>query len=524
MPLSVRCTCGKSLRVKDEMAGRRIKCPACANGLTVPSSMEPPVVSNENPSASDVEPMAANPKASSTKRNAATRSPVSLPWLTGAAAAILGVLLVVSILVGGWQFLRNGTLQSRLSDAEETTQGHIDALEQQKKDAAAANQALRKQVADAEQKAQANATKAAEQLKKLTAAENEVKEHAGKLDKLQQQLALLEQQLKKPIGKPDPEKVDEVKALGPDLHAFGQAPPDGFWAEYTITTRLTGAGEKESEFTQRMRQSIGSTLFEGKKCRWLEVQSSSEKPKTSNIVQVLFQEVGSKEKPERKLLRAIRKEDDHDFEQLELNSPEVKAFNGFLDPLLKNRKELGTQELAMEGIGKVACAHESGNFEVSIPGEKPIVLAATLWRSKQVPFNLVKNESVFEIKDGGTQLKSTSTVELVKFGQNASRVIPDNPKISPGRATLAQYAGNWSGKGITITIYADGTCDGSFNFGNVFSMLKNGKLQPKDREYSLSFAVNQTFLNWSVRLSGDRNTLTMSEPGQGIFVTLTRVK
>jgi hypothetical protein len=37
MAISLSCTCGKTLQVKDELAGRRIKCPACAIVLSVPA-------------------------------------------------------------------------------------------------------------------------------------------------------------------------------------------------------------------------------------------------------------------------------------------------------------------------------------------------------------------------------------------------------------------------------------------------------------------------------------------------------
>ncbi|MBM3979520.1 MAG: hypothetical protein FJ304_04405 [Planctomycetes bacterium] len=36
MPIAFDCSCGKTLRVPDEFAGRRAKCPACAAVLTVP--------------------------------------------------------------------------------------------------------------------------------------------------------------------------------------------------------------------------------------------------------------------------------------------------------------------------------------------------------------------------------------------------------------------------------------------------------------------------------------------------------
>jgi hypothetical protein len=41
MPIPLQCDCGRSLRVKDELAGRKVKCPQCAAVLVVPQP-EPP--------------------------------------------------------------------------------------------------------------------------------------------------------------------------------------------------------------------------------------------------------------------------------------------------------------------------------------------------------------------------------------------------------------------------------------------------------------------------------------------------
>jgi hypothetical protein len=44
MPISVTCRCGKRLRVKDELAGKRVKCPACGAVLPTPNSPAAKVV------------------------------------------------------------------------------------------------------------------------------------------------------------------------------------------------------------------------------------------------------------------------------------------------------------------------------------------------------------------------------------------------------------------------------------------------------------------------------------------------
>lgn len=39
MSMSIPCICGKKLRVKDELAGKRVKCPACSRVVTIPKSI-----------------------------------------------------------------------------------------------------------------------------------------------------------------------------------------------------------------------------------------------------------------------------------------------------------------------------------------------------------------------------------------------------------------------------------------------------------------------------------------------------
>jgi DNA-directed RNA polymerase subunit RPC12/RpoP len=37
MPIALSCRCGRSLRLKDELAGKKIRCPECSSILAVPA-------------------------------------------------------------------------------------------------------------------------------------------------------------------------------------------------------------------------------------------------------------------------------------------------------------------------------------------------------------------------------------------------------------------------------------------------------------------------------------------------------
>jgi hypothetical protein len=49
MPILVSCKCGKKLRVKEELAGKRVKCPGCRQVLAIPAAEEPPVLEEVEP-------------------------------------------------------------------------------------------------------------------------------------------------------------------------------------------------------------------------------------------------------------------------------------------------------------------------------------------------------------------------------------------------------------------------------------------------------------------------------------------
>ncbi|MEK7310101.1 MAG: zinc-ribbon domain-containing protein, partial [Planctomycetota bacterium] len=47
MPVSFKCGCGKSLRVKDEFAGKKVKCPSCNQVIVTPEITAEDLVSTE---------------------------------------------------------------------------------------------------------------------------------------------------------------------------------------------------------------------------------------------------------------------------------------------------------------------------------------------------------------------------------------------------------------------------------------------------------------------------------------------
>src|SRR5436189_3480868 len=41
MPIPVACACGKKFAAKDELAGKRLKCPSCGGPIDIPAAQQP---------------------------------------------------------------------------------------------------------------------------------------------------------------------------------------------------------------------------------------------------------------------------------------------------------------------------------------------------------------------------------------------------------------------------------------------------------------------------------------------------
>jgi hypothetical protein len=91
MPVTVSCSCGKQLKVKDELIGKRVRCPACGNTFPVtPAGNAPAGATVFNPSAA---------AAAKGKREAAAGK-VSISW-----GPVIGVGVVVLVGIGIAAFL-----------------------------------------------------------------------------------------------------------------------------------------------------------------------------------------------------------------------------------------------------------------------------------------------------------------------------------------------------------------------------------------------------------------------------------
>jgi len=98
MPITVTCSCGKSLKVRDELIGKRVKCPACGNAFPVQAATTTRAAAAGAVSATVFNPTAA--AAAKGKREAAVGR-VSISWgpiLLGALILLIGVGITAFIM------------------------------------------------------------------------------------------------------------------------------------------------------------------------------------------------------------------------------------------------------------------------------------------------------------------------------------------------------------------------------------------------------------------------------------------
>ena len=88
MPISISCDCGRSLRVKDDLAGRKIRCPECAAVVVVPAAVR--VRQSEDAASEFLLADSGEEKAASSPQNSEVKPP-ALPAAEAVRAAPAGI-------------------------------------------------------------------------------------------------------------------------------------------------------------------------------------------------------------------------------------------------------------------------------------------------------------------------------------------------------------------------------------------------------------------------------------------------
>jgi hypothetical protein len=113
MAILIECMCGKTLRIREENAGKRVKCSECGETHKVPAAAEGNPAPTQNLAAEDFEEAPApRPRIGGESKRAPKKRAASPVFAVLAIG--LAFLLLASLLAGGWFFLEALALQGRL--------------------------------------------------------------------------------------------------------------------------------------------------------------------------------------------------------------------------------------------------------------------------------------------------------------------------------------------------------------------------------------------------------------------------
>jgi uncharacterized protein (TIGR00266 family) len=130
MPITFDCPCGKALRVNDDMAGKRVRCPGCQAVLTVPLEAQPAdAVVYEH----QVEPPSAPPVAASARRSSSRRCHAIDYKIIGDDLQLIEITLdpgeTVVAEAGAMTYMEDGMkFETRMGDGSEPNQGIMGKL------------------------------------------------------------------------------------------------------------------------------------------------------------------------------------------------------------------------------------------------------------------------------------------------------------------------------------------------------------------------------------------------------------
>src|SRR5262245_42924801 len=110
MPISISCSCGKQLNLADDLAGAKIRCPACQGALIVPAAAapgdyyllaEPALPKDKLRSQEDMWDETDERIRTRHHKHETSRSTTRLYVYAG--AAVLGLVSCLGCGIGGWQ-------------------------------------------------------------------------------------------------------------------------------------------------------------------------------------------------------------------------------------------------------------------------------------------------------------------------------------------------------------------------------------------------------------------------------------
>jgi hypothetical protein len=212
-----------------------------------------------------------------------------------------------------------------------------------------------------------------------------------------------------------------------------QLPPDGAWTEYELSLTFVGEDKKYSGYLRL--SSAGKVKHEGADCRWIEMTVTKTTPPVGQgdeTIKLLIPEKHLKSgvKIVEHVVRGWQKRGDKDLKELKAGMEKLEFQIGpvtmFLINPLQDVKKVGTEEIAVEGIGKLMCQKEVGKTTMQFGPMKDQPVDVTSWRHDKAPFGAARMQIDLKAEEGGKPIHAIFEAKLVKSGTGATSILPDS--------------------------------------------------------------------------------------------------
>jgi len=207
-----------------------------------------------------------------------------------------------------------------------------------------------------------------------------------------------------------------------------QLPEDKQFVKYDLEMDLEGQGTGYAG--SLLLKSVGQTVENGEKCRWIEVDLTIQRPDVEqhSIFKVLLPEKNLKDgvDPLQRIVKGWFKRGEMPVEQFTDPATVFGApLSAFLAGPLEGVKQLDKQ-FEDSKLGNLECDVITGTRDLKLSDAAKIKLAFHTFKHEKAPFGVVRSELKFELL-GGDQaaIKGVMRFKLAEVGTTATSALPD---------------------------------------------------------------------------------------------------
>ncbi len=201
-------------------------------------------------------------------------------------------------------------------------------------------------------------------------------------------------------------------------------PTDGAWSTYHVSIKI-GSQETIANWTAR---SVGQATHNGKACRWIELQQSSDAPMFPKMTWrclVPEAEFGEGKHPLSKAVKVWHKIEGKHAQAVDSIAAKDAIFAGLIEGPETNLKTEDAPEIIQWQKGELKCSVVAGDSEFKLNNVIPVQVHHRIFRHPDAPFGM--GGVNWELKIGDGDQKQTVNVKLTlqDHGTDAKAQLPE---------------------------------------------------------------------------------------------------